>query len=135
MNPLRDRVSDLLAPFVELRAPAGDGDDALGFDYGAVPFALQIVTLTDGLDVVSMTGVLGWDLPVGDDVRARIATAADAVQFGSVHTVERAAQADVVWRYSFPVTGLDDTPLATMLLLALDGAAAARATVTAGDAT
>ncbi|MGX6513076.1 hypothetical protein [Rhodococcus sp. SJ-2] len=132
MTAFRERIAGLLAPFVDLRTSEPNGDDALGFDYGAVPFAAQVVTLTDGLDVVSLTGVLGWDLPLGDDVRARVATAADAVQFGSVHLIERDAEADVVLRYSFPITGLEDTALTTMLLLVLDGAASARGAVGAG---
>lgn len=126
MSGLHDRIASLLAPFVEVRSAGAGDDDALGFDYGSVPFALQVVTLTDGLDVVSLTGVLGWDLPAADAVRGRVAGAADALQFGSVHVVERDRQVDVVWRYSFPATGLDDTPLTTMLLLVLDGAAGAR---------
>ncbi|MEE2033532.1 hypothetical protein [Rhodococcus chondri] len=129
MTELRRRIGTALAPFVDVRTPTTDGDDALGFDYGAVPFALQVVTLTDGLDVVSLTGVLAWDLPLGDIVRARVASAADALQFGSVHLIERDAEADVVLRYSFPATGLEDSALTTMLLLVLDGAASARGTV------
>lgn len=88
-----------------------------------------MVTLTEGLDVVSLTGILGWDLPLGDDVRNRVASASDAIQFGSVHLIERDAEADVVLRYSFPITGLEDTALTTMLLLVLDGAASAREVV------
>lgn len=51
------------------------------------------------------------------------------LQFGSVHLIERETDADVVLRYSFPATGLDDTALTTMLLLVLDGAADARGAV------
>jgi len=131
VSALQDRIATLLTPFVEVRGAEAGGDDALGFDYGSVPFALQVVTLTDGLDVVSLTGVLGWDLPAGDGVRARVAGIADALQFGSVHVVERDSDVDVVWRYSFPATGLDDTPLTTMLLLVLDGAAGARESLAA----
>ncbi|MEE2057767.1 hypothetical protein [Rhodococcus artemisiae] len=129
MTAFVERIAGLLAPFVDLRTSQVNGDGALGFDYGAVPFAAQVVTLTEGLDVVSLTGILGWDLPLGDDVRDRVATAADAVQFGSVHLIERDAEADVVLRYSFPISGLEDTALTTMLLLVLDGAASAREVV------
>ncbi|WP_129976297.1 hypothetical protein [Rhodococcus sp. Q1] len=131
MTSLRERVAVALTPFVDVRTPssAANGDSSFGFDYGAVPFALQVVTLTEGLDVISVTGVLAWDLPLDDAVRIRVATAADALQFGSVHLVERDAEADVVLRYSFPATGLDDTALTTMLLLVLDGAAGARGAV------
>ncbi len=139
MTALRDRVSAALTPFVQVRTAgaADDGDGSLGFDYGAVPFALQVVTLTEGLDVVSLTGVLAWDLPLGDEVRTRVASAAEALQFGSIHLIEREAVADVIARYSFPATGLEDTPLTTMLLLVLDGIAEAREAVASapeGDA-
>ncbi len=128
MTALRDRISAALTPFVQLRTPGADdnGDGSFGFDYGAVPFALQVVTLTEGLDVVSLTGVLAWDLPLGDEVRNRVATAAEALQFGSIHVIERESVADVIVRYSFPATGLEDSPLTTMLLLVLDGVAEAR---------
>ena len=128
MTALRDRIAAALTPFVQLRTPGAedDGDGSFGFDYGAVPFALQVVTLTEGLDVVSLTGVLAWDLPLGDEVRNRVATAAEALQFGSIHVIERESVADVIVRYSFPATGLEDSPLTTMLLLVLDGVAEAR---------
>ncbi|MGI9210760.1 MAG: hypothetical protein ACR2I3_22700 [Rhodococcus sp. (in: high G+C Gram-positive bacteria)] len=128
MTALRDRIAAALTPFVQLRTPGAEdnGDGSFGFDYGAVPFALQVVTLTEGLDVVSLTGVLAWDLPLGDEVRNRVATAAEALQFGSIHVIERESVADVIVRYSFPATGLEDSPLTTMLLLVLDGVAEAR---------
>ncbi|WP_407443579.1 hypothetical protein [Rhodococcus sp. (in: high G+C Gram-positive bacteria)] len=128
MTTLRDRISAALTPFVQLRTPGAEdnGDGSFGFDYGAVPFALQVVTLTEGLDVVSLTGVLAWDLPLGDEVRIRVASAAEALQFGSIHVIERESVADVIVRYSFPATGLEDSPLTTMLLLVLDGVAEAR---------
>ncbi|MEU5843244.1 hypothetical protein [Rhodococcus sp. NPDC047139] len=131
MTTLRERIAAALTPFVDVRTPSasGNGDGSFGFDYGAVPFALQVVTLTEGLDVVSVTGVLAWDLPLDTIARARVATAADALQFGSVHLIERDDDADVVLRYSFPATGLEDAALTTMLLLVLDGAAEARASV------
>ena len=137
MTALRDRISAALTPFVQLRSPgaADNGDGSLGFDYGAVPFALQVVTLTEGLDVVSLTGMLAWDLPLGDEVRARVASAAEALQFGSIHLIDRESLADVIVRYSFPAGGLDDTPLTTMLLLVLDGIAEARETVAGTSAT
>lgn len=128
MTALRERVRAALDPFVALRSPTSEtnGDGSLGFDYGAVPFALQMVSLADGLDVISVTGVLAWDLALDDATRSRVGTAADAVQFGSVHLIERETDADVILRYSFPATGLEDTALTTMLLLVLDGAAGAR---------
>lgn len=133
MSGVRTRIEELLTPFVNVRA-AEDGDTAtFGFDYGPVPFALQVVELSDGLDVVSVTGVLGWDLLLDAGLRSRVAHAADALQFGSVHLMERNTEADAVLRYSFPATGLDDAPLTTMLLLILEGAVTARADVTGTD--
>jgi len=126
---LRERIASALAEFVALHEPRTNGDDALGFDYAGVPCAVRVVTLTEGLDVVSLTGILAWDLPLDDALRTRVATAADALQFGSIHLVERDAEADVVLRYSFPATGLDDSPLTTMLLLVLGGAGDARSAV------
>lgn len=135
MTQLRRRIGTVLAPFVDVRTPSTNGDDALGFDYGAVPFALQVVTLTEGLDVVSLTGILAWDLPLADAVRTRVAAAAEALQFGSVHLIERESEVDILIRYSFPATGLEDSALTTMLLLVLDGAAEAREAVTGASGT
>ncbi|MFZ2526748.1 MAG: hypothetical protein WAX14_03700 [Rhodococcus sp. (in: high G+C Gram-positive bacteria)] len=129
MNELRERIGAALVSFVDMHAPSVNGDDSFGFDYAGVPCALRVVTLSEGLDVVSLTSVLGWDLALDDGLRRRVESAADAVQFGSVHAVERGTDADVVLRYSFPATGLGDTALTTMLLLVLGGAADARTAI------
>lgn len=121
---LRERVRVQLGPLVDMRSPAAptNGDDALGFDYAGAPCAVRAFALADGLDVLSMTCVLAWDIPLEPDLRAKVAEAADSVQFGSVNVIERPDSADVLLQYTFPAGALQPDALRTMLLLVLAGA-------------
>ena len=53
---------DALAGYVELST---DGDGALTFLHSDVPCVIQATELAAGLDVLSVTCVLAWDLPRG----------------------------------------------------------------------
>ncbi|MDG3013307.1 hypothetical protein [Speluncibacter jeojiensis] len=120
---LRERVRVQLGPLVDMRSPAAptNGDDALSFDYAGAPCAVRAFALADGLDVLSMTCVLAWDIPLGPDLRATVARAAESVQFGSVNVIERPDSADVLLQYTFPAGTLEPEALRTMLLLVLSG--------------
>ncbi|PTR32056.1 hypothetical protein C8K36_1011102 [Rhodococcus sp. OK519] len=120
---LQERARAALAGFVDVEA---DDDDSLRFEYGGALCSLRAVTLADGLDVLSLTGVLAWDRTVSPTLHKRVAERNARLQFGSIVVVTRGRQADVVLRYTFPATGLADAPLTTMLLLVLSGAEEAR---------
>lgn len=103
-----------------------DNDGSLRFDYEGVLCSLTAVTLTPGLDVLTLTCVLAWDRPLKPQLHKRVAERNNALQFGSIVVIGRDKLADVILRYTFPGAGLDDQALSTMLLLVLSGAARAR---------
>ncbi|QCQ93883.1 hypothetical protein [Rhodococcus sp. SGAir0479] len=120
---LQERVRTALAGFVAVTA---DDDGSLRFEYGGALCSLRAVTLADGLDVLSLTGVLAWDRTLKPTLHKRVAERNAQAQFGAISVITRGKLADVVLRYTFPATGLDDAPLTTMLLLVLSGIEDAR---------
>ena len=120
---LQERARSALAGFV---AVDSDSDGSLRFEYGGALCSLRAVTLADGLDVLSLTGVLAWDRTLKPALYKRVAERNAQAQFGSISVITRGNLADVVLRYTFPATGLTDAPLATMLLLVLSGIEDAR---------
>lgn len=126
LEALRDGVLLALGELVELSA---DDDGSLSFDYEGALCAVQVLELAPGLEMVSMTCVLAWDLEQGAALAARAEEARRAVQFGSLQVVDRGAQADVLLQYVFPAGQLRREALTTMLLLVLGGAADAREAV------
>ncbi len=103
-----------------------DADGSLSFAHSDVPCAVQAVTLSEGLVMLSMTCVLAWDLPPGRDLTERVARLGAQVQFGGLGLVQVGARADVTLRYAFPGAGLAPEALATLLLLVVSGASRAR---------
>ena len=97
-------------------------DGSLGFEYGGALCSLRAVTLSPGLDVLSLTCVLAWDRPLRAALTKRVADRNNALQFGSITVIGHGKLADVVMRYTFPASGLSDEALTTMLLLVLSGA-------------
>jgi hypothetical protein len=103
-----------------------DPEGSLGFEYEGALCSLRAVTLAPGLDVLTLTCVLAWDRPLKPQLHKRVAERNSQIQFGSVTLINRGTLADVILRYTFPAAGLEDQPLATMLLLVLSGAGKAR---------
>jgi hypothetical protein len=89
--------------------------------------SLRVVTIAEGLDMVSLTQVLAWDLPVDSKIRNKVARHARDTLLGTVSLVEKSAGArrnskkvgDVLLRYNFPAGGLTDGALRTLILLVL----------------
>lgn len=133
---LRGRVAQALTALAddgEVQSPGrgSNGDGAVSLHYGGAPCAVHVAAIADGLVMVSMTCVVGWDLPAGPGLDAGLAAAREAVQFGALRAVHRGDEADVVLQYPFPATGLDDAALRTMLTLVLGGASEARSVLAA----
>ncbi|ONM48730.1 hypothetical protein B0T44_03010 [Nocardia donostiensis] len=103
-----------------------DNDGSLRFDYQGALCSLGAMTLTPGLDVLTLTCVLAWDRPLKPQLHKRVAERNNSLQFGSITVIGHGKLADVILRYTFPAAGLDDQALATMLLLVLSGAGQAR---------
>ena len=116
---LQTRAQELLAPLMDVRVTE---DDSLGFEYGGALCSLRAVTLSPGLDVLTLTCVLAWDRPLRAALTRRVADRNNALQFGSITVIGHGKLADVIMRYTFPATGLHDEALTTMLLLVLSGA-------------
>jgi len=103
------------------------------------------VNIAEGLDLVSLTQIVAWDLPLTKKVSDHVAKQARDSNFGSVSLIEKvndkavqrnsgkgaAKSADVILRYNFPGAGLADDALRTLILLVLDTGAQIRRTLTA----
>jgi len=95
--------------------------------------SLRVVNIAEDLDLVSLTQVLAWDLPLTKKVGDLVAKHAHDTNFGAVILTEKAAAkrgqrktADVMLRYNFPGAGLTDDALRTLILLVLDTGAQIR---------
>ncbi len=106
-----------------------EDDGALTVRHAGTVASLRTVTIADGLDMVSITQVLAWDLPVNADLRKRVAAQANSTVLGTVTLSEQPGRrADVILRYNFPGGGLSDSALQTLVLMVLDtGAQVGRA--------
>jgi hypothetical protein len=104
-----------------------EDDGALTVHHDETIASLRVVTIAEGLDMVSLTQVLAWDLPVDSKIRNTIARHARDTLLGTVSLVEKSAGAksnskktgDVLLRYNFPGAGLTDDALRTLILLVL----------------
>lgn len=116
---LQARAQEALSHFTEVRVSE---DGSLGFEYAGALCSLRAVTLSPGLDVLSVTAVLAWDRPAKPALHKKVAEKNSMMQFGSITVITRGKLADVILRYTFPAAGLEDEALTTMLLLVLSGA-------------
>jgi hypothetical protein len=102
-----------------------EDDGALTVHHDETFASLRVVTISEGLEMVSLTQVLVWDLPVDTKIRNKIARHARDSLLGTVSLVEKSAKrnskkaGDVLLRYNFPAAGLADDALRTLILLVL----------------
>ena len=104
-----------------------EDDGALTMHHDETIASLRVVTIAEGLDMVSLTQILAWDLPVDSKIRNAVARHARDSLLGTVSLVEKSAGAkrnskksgDVLLRYNFPAGGLTDDALRTLILLVL----------------
>ena len=109
-----------------------DDDGALSFRHGEVPCALQGIELSEGLDVLSLTCVVAWDLPTDSDVPLRLAERAGQGLFGTLGAVRGERGWDVTLRYVFPAAGLGMEAMGTLLMLVVSNASQLRTEFLAG---
>jgi hypothetical protein len=121
-----------------------EADGALTVHHDGTLASLRVVNIAEGLDLVSLTQIVAWDLPLTKKISDQVAKQAHDSNFGSVTVVEKisdkAAQrnsgkgaaktADVMLRYNFPGGGLTDDALRTLILLVLDTGAQIRRALT-----
>lgn len=117
-SALLDRVAGLLAASSEVLR--GDDGVSATVSFDGTRAALQAMSLADGLDVLSVTQVLAWDLPNTDALRDDIDRLAGETSFGSIKRASvDGVTTDVLQNYTFPAGGLDDSALITMVTLVL----------------
>ncbi|OBJ03466.1 hypothetical protein A5660_20490 [Mycobacterium alsense] len=141
MPSLQERLASILRDVLPVDE---EPDGALTVRHNGTLASLRVVNIAEDLDLVSLTQILAWDLPLTKKVRDQAAKQAHDCNFGSVTLVEkvnrqavqrnsgRAASktADVMLRYNFPGGGLTDDALRTLVLLVLDTGAAIRRALT-----
>jgi hypothetical protein len=116
-----------------------EDDGALTVRHDETIASLRVVVIAEGLEMVSLTQVLAWDLPVDTKLRNKVARHARDTLLGTVSLVEKSAGAkrnskkagDVLLRYNFPGAGLTDDALRTLILLVLGTGADIRRDLTA----
>lgn len=137
MPSLQERLFTVLS---EVLPVAEESDGALTVRHDGTIASLRVVTVTEDLDLVSLTQILAWDLLLTKKVRDNVAEQAHRTLLGSVALVEKVGEptakrnstttADVMLRYNFPGGGLSDEALRTLILMVLDKGAEIRHALT-----
>lgn len=138
MPSLQQRLASVLGEVLPVEE---EPDGALTIRHDGTLVSLRVVPVVEDLDLVSLTQVLAWDLPLNKKIRDRVAEQAHNTLLGSVAVVEKVSEAgrkrdsgkaaDVMLRYNFPGTGLTDDALRTLILMVLDKGAEIRRTLIA----
>jgi hypothetical protein len=122
---LRER---LVAVLGEILPTQREEDGAVTVHHDDTFASLRVVTIAEGLDMVSLTQILAWDLPLDAKTRAKVAKHAYDTLLGTVSLVEKSSAAakrnskktaDVLLRYNFPAAGLSDDALRTLIMMVL----------------
>ncbi len=128
MPSLQERLLTVLAEVLPAEA---ESDGALTVHHGGTIASLRVVTITEDLDLVSLTQMVAWDLTLNKKIRDAVAAQSHTTLLGSVTLTEKPGKsADVVLRYNFPGNGLNDEALRTVILMVLDKGAEIRRAVT-----
>jgi|SRR5882757_5338408 len=145
MVSLQERLASILG---EVFAVEEEPDGALTIRHDGTFASLRVVNIVEDLDLVSLTQILVWDLPLTKKISDQVAEKARDTNFGSVTMVEKVAEkaaqrnsgkgaatapsktVDVMLRYNFPGAGLTDDALRTLILLVLDTGAEIRHVLT-----
>lgn len=123
---LADRVRTVLDGVLPYEQ---EDDGALTVHHGHTFASLRAVTIADDLEMVSLTQILAWDLPLDNDIRDKVARLAHDTVLGTVSLAEQVAGAgvaDVTLRYNFPAAGLTDEALQTLIMMVLSAGADVR---------
>ena len=127
---LQDRLAAVLA---EVLALTREEDGAITLHYDDTIASLRVVEIAEGLELVSLTQILAWDLPLDAKLRAAVADHAHNTLLGTVSLAAKSGHkevaagakrnskktADVLLRYNFPAAGLADDALRTLILMVL----------------
>ena len=141
MPSLQERLASILRDVVPVEE---EPDGALTVRHSGTLASLRVVTIAEDLDLISLTQIVAWDLPLTKKISVQVAKQAHDSNFGNVTLVEKVSQkavqrnsgkaaakiADVMLRYNFPGGGLTDDALRTLILLVLDTGAEIRRALT-----
>jgi len=133
MPSLQEQLLTVLSEVLPLEE---ESDGALTVRHDGTIASLRVVTITEDLDLVSLTQILAWDLLLTKKIRDSVAEQAHNTLLGSVGLVEKVGEpsakrnstktADVMLRYNFPGGGLSDGAQRTLILMVLDKGAEIR---------
>jgi hypothetical protein len=138
---LQERLASILREVIPVDE---EPDGALTLRHDGTLASVRVVNIAEDLDLISLTQILAWDLPLTKKIRDEVAKRARDSNFGSVTVVEKVDEkavrrnsgrnaskiADVMLRYNFPGGGLTDEALRTLILLVLDTGAEIRRALT-----
>jgi hypothetical protein len=119
-------VLDGVLPYEE------EDDGALTVHHGHTFASLRAVAIAEGLEMVSLTQILAWELQLDNALRDKVAKLAHDTVLGTVSLAEHVAGgdvADVTLRYNFPAAGLTDDALQTLIMMVLSAGADVRQTL------
>jgi hypothetical protein len=130
MMSLSDRLATVLAEILPLNR---EEDGAITVHHDGTFASLRVVEIAEGLELVSLTQILAWDLPLDAKLRAAVAEHAHNTLLGTVSLAAKSGHkevaagakrnskkvADVLLRYNFPAAGLADDALRTLILMVL----------------
>lgn len=127
MPSLQQRLASILGDVLTVEEEA---DGALTVRHGGTFASLRSVNIVEDLDMVALTQILAWDVPLSRKLSDRVTRQARDLNFGSVTLLQKGKTADVMLRYNFPGAGLTDDALRTLILLVLDSGARIRGELT-----
>jgi len=127
---LQDRLASVLG---EVLALTREEDGAITVHHDGTIASLRVVDIAEGLELISLTQILAWDLPLDAKLRAAVADHAHNTLLGTVSLAAKSGHkevaagakknskkaADVLLRYNFPAAGLTDDALRTLILMVL----------------
>lgn len=120
---LDERLAEVLSSVLPVEV---EPDGAITVRYEGTFASLRTVTIAEDIEMVSVTQVLAWDLPLNAGLRKSVATQAQSTMLGTVTLAESGKKGDVMLRYNFPGDGLAERALQTLVLMVLAGGADAR---------
>jgi hypothetical protein len=127
---LPDQLASVLGEILPLNR---EEDGAITVHHDGTFASLRVVEIAEGLELVSLTQMLAWDLPLDAKLRAKVADHAHNTLLGTVSLAAKSGHkevaagakrnskkvADVLLRYNFPAAGLSDDALRTLILMVL----------------
>ena len=120
---LDERLAQVLSSVLPVEV---EPDGAITVRYEGTFASLRAVTIAEDIEMVSVTQVLAWDLPLNAGLRKSVAALAQSTMLGTVTLAESGKKGDVMLRYNFPGDGLAERALQTLVLMVLAGGADAR---------